>query len=102
MPGNAKGTTWEYGQVKDINKQGALIDYSPPHGMYGIGMRVPLTGLERSSEKTVKGFKKSPPRFAKAPIKKRATGGGPIHVRAHPRKGSRGVRAHTRKRPRRR
>ncbi len=47
-------------------------------------------------------YKDSPPRYAKAPIKKRAASGGPIHVRAHQRRGSRGVRAHTRKRPRRR
>ncbi len=87
VPGNAKGTTWEYGQIKAINNQGALIDYSPPHGVYGMGMRVPLNGLEHSSEKTVKGS-----------LSPRKSGGGPIHVRSHARRRTRGVRAHTRRR----
>ena len=43
--GNAKGTAWESGVITDIDENGAVIDYSYPHGMYGLAKREPLTKL---------------------------------------------------------
>ena len=46
IPSHAKGTVWESGYVKDINRRGAIIAYgSKRHGIYGVMNRIPLDKL---------------------------------------------------------
>ena len=45
--GNAEGTCWEEGFVKDISADGALINYgSRDNPIYGMGIRKSLDELE--------------------------------------------------------
>ena len=46
IPSHAKGTVWESGYVKDIDRMGAIIKYgSKRRGLYGNMHRIPLGKL---------------------------------------------------------
>jgi len=55
---NAENTTWSDGVVVDINKEGYLIDFNYPLGVYGMGIRESKDNLEKIGSEPKENMKK--------------------------------------------